>query len=177
MSQDSKIIVSPSLKAFFFESLSQINADSLCPMPQSLIYYSSELLERACLSEDYFDVQEGKIKEKILGLKLLEASTMSHSEQVRVLRDVADTSLIVSGYFSDSIKKKMVDPSYYFHIGKNSYERLNNLSPQYLDIPSFYHMLSTSFDHLSLLLKKFSIASFKTQEMSSFENYLVRKVS
>lgn len=180
MSQtDSKLILSPSLKAFFFDSLSTINAQSVCPMPDSLIYYSSELLERLSLSEDYFEVQEGKVKEKILGLKLLESRDLSHAEQVRVLRDVADTALLVSGYFSDSIKKKIVDPSYYIHLGKNSYERLNNLSPQYLDIPSFYHMLATGFDGLSLLLKKFSIETFQSQSKNSSEQFfqLGRKVS
>jgi len=124
-------------------------------------------------------VQEGKVKEKILGLKLLESSELPVTEQVKVLRDVADTSLLVSSYFSDSIKKKFVDESYYVHVGKNAYERLNNLSPQYLDIPCFYHMLATSFDRVGLLLKKFSIETFKSQNKSSFEDvlYLGRKVS
>lgn len=166
---DSKILMSPSLKAFFFDSLSTINSEAPCPIPQSLIYYSSDLLERISLSQDYFEIQEGRVREKILGLKLLESSNLSHLEQVRVLRDVADTSLIVSGYFSDSIKKKVVDPSYYIHLGKNAYERLNNLSPQYLDIPCFYHMLATSFDGLSLLLKKFSIQSFKNRDIYSLD--------
>lgn len=174
-----QIILSPSLKAYFFESLSTINNESSCPIPQSLIYYSSDLLERLSLSKNYFEVQEGKVKEKILGLKLLESSELPVSEQVKVLRDVADTSLIVSSYFSDSIKKKFVDESYYVQVGKNAYERLNNLSPQYLDIPSFYHMLATSFDRVGWLLKKLSIETFKSQNKSSFDeiSFLSRKVS
>lgn len=175
----SSIILSPSLKAYFFESLSSINNESPCPMPQSLIYYSSELLERMSLSEDFFEVHEGKVKEKILGLKLLESCELSASEQVKVLRDVADTSLLVSSYFSDSLKKKVVDVNYYSNIGKNAYERLNNISPHYLDIPSFYHMLATSFDRVGFLLKKLSIQSFQSQEKFSFETieWLTKKVS
>lgn len=161
---DSKILTSPSLKAFFFDSLSQINAQSPAPIPESLIYYSADLLQRLSLSEDYFEVQEGKVREKILGLKLLEASSLTHQEQVRVLREVADTSLLVTGYFSDSIKKKVVDPSYYTHLGKNAYARLDKLSPQYLDIPCFYQLLAISFDRVGLLLRKFSLQSLTNQE-------------
>lgn len=180
MSQtDSKIILETNLRTYFFESLSHLNAESPCPMPQSLIFYSSDLLERFCLSEDYFEVQEGKVREKILGLKLLESTNLSATEQVRVLRDVADTSLLVSSYFSDSLRKKVVDVNYYCNIGKNAYERLNNVSPHYLDIPSFYHMLATSFDRVGLLLKKLSIQSFSTKEKEIFESFdwLNKKVS
>lgn len=175
----STIILTSSLKGYFFESLSALNNESVCPMPQSLIYYSSDLLERMSLSEDFFEIHEGKVKEKILGLKLLESSELPAHEQVRVLRDVADTSLLVSSYFCDSLKKKVVDENYYIQIGKNAYERLNNVSPHYLDIPSFYHMLATSFDRVGLLLKKFSIQSFKTQEKAIFESvdWLNKKVS
>lgn len=176
---DSKLILQTNLRTYFFESLSSINAESICPMPESLIYYSSDLLERFSLSEDYFEIQEGKVREKILGMKLLESTNLSSVEQVRVLRDVADTSLLVSSYFSDSLRKKVVDASYYSNIGKNAYERLNNVSPHYLDIPSFYHMLATSFDRVGLLLKKLSVQSFNTKEQSLFDSYELfnRKVS
>ena len=172
---DSKLILQTNLRTYFFESLSNINAESICPMPESLIYYSSDLLERFCLSEDYFEIQEGKVREKILGMKLLESTQLSTMEQVRVLRDVADTSLLVSSYFSDSLRKKVVDANYYAHLGKNAYERLNHISPHYLDIPSFYHMLATSFDRVGLLLKKLSIQSFNSQEQSLFASQVLIK--
>lgn len=177
---DSKLVLASNLKSYFFENLTTINAESTCPMPESLIYYSADLLNRFCLTEDFFEIQEGRIREKILGLKLLEATQLSPQEQVRVLRDVADTSLIVSGYFSDSLRKKLVDASYYGQIGRNAYEQLNHVSPHYLDIPCFYQMMATSFDRIGLLFKKFSIQNFSNKDQQTFKLFqdeIHRKVS
>lgn len=146
------IITTPSLQSFFFNDLNEINKKSLCPIPESIIYYSSDVLEKFSLSEDFFDFSDGKAKEKILGMKLLEATQYPREEQKRIYKDVADMSLMVCGYFAESVNKKIVDTQYYSQLGKMAYARLDNCAPAFLDIPSFYSMIATSFGNLTILL-------------------------
>jgi hypothetical protein len=147
-----KIILSSNLQGYFFENLNELNKKSLCPVPESIIYYSSEVLDKFALSQEFFDYSDGKAKEKILGMKLLEAMQMSRDEQKRTYKEVADMSLMVCGYFSQSTHKKLVDIHYYSQLGKMAYSHLNNCVPSFLDIPSFYAMIATSFESMTTLM-------------------------
>lgn len=147
-----KIILSANLKGFFFEGLSEINKKSLCPVPESIIYYSSDVLDKFALSQDFFETSEGKVREKILGMKLLEATQFTRDEQKKIYKEVGDMSLLVCGYFSESVNKKIVDKDYYAQLGKMAYAHLNNVSPTFLDIPSFYGMVSTCFESMTTLM-------------------------
>ncbi len=147
-----KIITTANLQGYFFEGLLEINRNSICPLPESIIYYSSNVLDKFALSEHLFEIQEGKVRDKILGTKLLEATQLNRDDQMRVYKEVADTSLIVCGYFSESVNRKIVDTSYYAQLGMMAYEHLNNVLPAFLDIPCFYHMVATSFGHVTNLM-------------------------
>lgn len=147
-----KIILSTNLQGFFFEDLNDLNKKSLCPVPESIIYYSSEVLDKFALSQDFFEFSDGRVREKILGTKLLAASQMSREEQKKIYKEVADMSLLVCGYFSESVNKKIVDTQYYAQLGKMAYGHLNSCSPGFLDIPSFYAMIATCFESMTTLL-------------------------
>lgn len=149
---DGKIILNANLRGFFFEGLNEINKKSLCPIPESIIFYSSNVLDRFALSQDFFEHSDGKVREKILGTKLLEAMQLPREEQKQVYKDVADMSLMVCGYFAESVNRKIVDTTYYAQLGKMAYSHLNNLIPSFLDIPCFYGMVSTSFESTTLLM-------------------------
>ena len=147
-----KIILQTNLQGFFFEGLNALNKKSLCPVPESAIFYSSDVLDKFALSQDFFEVTEGKVREKVLGMKLLEATQLTREEQKRVYKDVADMALMVCGYFAESRQKKIVDAQYYAQIGKMAYTQLNSISPSFLDIPSFYHMFATCFESMTTLM-------------------------
>ncbi len=151
-----KIITASNLQGFFFEGLNELNKKSLCPVPESIIFYSSEVLDKFALSQDFFEISEGKVREKVLGLKLLEAMQMNREEQKRTYKEVADMSLLVCGYFAESVNKKIVDTHYYSQLGKMAYGHLNNVSPTFLDIPCFYSMVSTCFETMTTLMSNFA---------------------
>lgn len=161
---DGKIILSANLRAFFFEGLNEINKKSLCPIPESIIFYSSNVLDKFALSQDFFDVTDGKVREKILGTKLLEAMQMPREEQKQVYKEVADMSLMVCGYFSESVNKKIVDTSYYAQLGKMAYLHLNNMIPSFLDIPCFYGMVSTCFESTTTLMSIMARKNYSGEE-------------
>ena len=163
-----KIILNTNLKGFFFEGLVELNKKSLCPIPESVIYYSSDVLDKFTLSQDFFEMSEGKVRDKILGTKLLEASHMSKDEQRKVYKEVGDMSLIVCGFFSESVNKKIVDAHYYSQLGKMAYGHLNGVAPNFLDIPSFYKMIATCFESVTILMNRFASIN-----RSGLENNLI----
>jgi hypothetical protein len=166
-----KIVLQTNLQGYFFDGLNTLNKKSLCPVPESVIFYSSDVLDKFALSQDFFDVSdEGKVREKVLGLKLLEATQLSREEQRKVYKEVADMSLWVCGYFSESTHKKIVDAQYYSQIGKMAYSHLNSMAPSFLDIPSFYNMFATCFESMTTLM-----SILATQNRTGIDNNLIFK--
>lgn len=145
-----------SLRAFFFERLEQINRSYLNPLSTEAIHYSSEVMNQLCDAQRYFDYTQGKVREKTLGLKLLEAAHLGNEAKKRTLKDIGDTSLLLCGYFSESLKKKLVDVRYYHHVGMSAYEALDNLVPQVYEVPSFYRKLSNSFSTVTHIMSEIS---------------------
>lgn len=162
------IITVPNLKTYFFDGLNELNNRSVCPVPQEVIYYSSDVLNKFTLSQDFFDVNDGKVRQKILGIKMLEALQLPRDEQKKIYKEVADTALFVCGYFSESVNRKILDTSYYSKLGRTAYGHLNSVVPHYLDIPCFYSMLATSFGPLTGLISKLA-----SQDRFENENYIL----
>ncbi len=147
-----EILIETSLQSFFFDQLQEINRKFTKPLPQEVIFYSSVVLDQYGESTRYFEIQEGKVKEKILGLKLLESSQLNASTQKRVLRDVGDTALMLCGYFGESLNKKLIDVRYYQDLGRMAYERLNNILPEVYQVPDLFSLIARYFKELTELL-------------------------
>lgn len=114
-------------------------------------------------SAKLFEQVNNRAREKILGIKLMESSQFPKEKQKVILKDIAETSLFICGYFADSLNKKIVDARYYEDIGKMAYSRLNSFSPEAYDVPSFYKMMANNFGDVTLLMnlvsKKYSSES------------------
>lgn len=54
----------------------------------------------------------------------LQAQTMDSALKELTLKKLADRSLYLSGFFSDSLQRKIVDVDYYVNIGGNAYRQL-----------------------------------------------------
>ncbi len=135
-------------------------------MSADVIFYASRLLDRYALCENFFEIVDGKIQNKVLGMKLLETDSKKNRRKVTDIRDVADTALMLCGFFPSAIENKIVSPKYYYDIGTVAYKKLNNFVPEYLDQKDFYANLSQLFYQLAQLLTILS-ESFK-QDDSSF---------
>lgn len=74
-----------------------------------------------------------------LALQLAQALERGGSEQRTGLRQIGDVSLFVSGFFSDSLGRKLVDVDYYAAIGGYAYHALSRsdrdlLSPVFAEL-------------------------------------------
>src|SRR5260370_30343814 len=67
---------------------------------------------------------KGPLDDEPLALKLASAVVSSPDERLRHLKELGDNSLYVSGFFSDSLQRKLVDIGYYIQIGGAGYREL-----------------------------------------------------
>jgi hypothetical protein len=73
-----------------------------------------------------------------LGVKLLRALDSAGSAQRLGLKQVGDASLFISGFFSDSLRRSLVDVDYYVSLGGYAYRSLgttdDTLSPIFAEL-------------------------------------------
>ncbi len=145
----SKVIIETSLQSFFYSELQHFNEKFLEPLPNEAIYYSSLVMDHFGDATRYYENSEGKLRDKILGVKLLKSSGLPKEERKRELKDIGDTALILCGYFSASLNKKIIDVGYYQELGQMAYRQLNNVVPMAYDVPCFFDGISNRFQKLS----------------------------
>ncbi|MBI1876567.1 MAG: hypothetical protein HYS05_22120 [Acidobacteria bacterium] len=71
------------------------------------------------------DDSKTALDDEPLALRLGRALQSGGASQRAGLRQVGDASLFVSGFFSDSLKRKLVDLDYYIAVGGYAYEELS----------------------------------------------------
>ena len=110
--------------------------------PESPVEYFKELVDGALAHQglvaneltSYYVVQllagflqqrGGDAHDEPLGVQLARALDSGGLEQRASLKQIGDESLFVSGFFSDSLKRKLVDVDYYASIGGVAYQALS----------------------------------------------------
>jgi hypothetical protein len=72
------------------------------------------------------------------------------SDQFRILKQMGDSSLYMSGYFQDYFNRKTFDIDYYIAMGQTAYSKVSALARDQYDkgIPELYQSLSDQFVNL-----------------------------
>ena len=167
-----KIVSGISLQSFFFDQFLMINKKFQKPLSQVVIYYLSLVMDKFGQSEEFFDIEKGRVQNKKLGLKILQLNKSSIKQQIRILKEVGDGALFLYGYFPDSVENKILNRNYYKKIGQLAYKKLNNLVPSFYEVDSFYSRLSEEFDNSSYLINIFQESS--KQQKDEF-TYIINK--
>jgi hypothetical protein len=76
------------------------------------------------LLEFYVPVTNFDDQSKTLAETYLSATQLEYHEKVEKLQRLADRSLYVSGFFGDSLNRKIIDVDYYMEIGESAYAAL-----------------------------------------------------
>lgn len=159
---EKNILIDESLTSFFYKNLDKVNRNSVCPLPQEFILYSSQVLNKFAFTEN--------LNDKILGFEFLEAQAKPANERKIIYKDVGDTILVQLGIFPKLVSKKSVNKNYYIHIGKSAYYQMEALDCSFYDIPNFFHLLSTSLEYIIDLL----LAMREATKFETFEQYLIQ---
>lgn len=168
MTQASNLFLENSLQVFFYDLLIEANKKSTTPLPNEIIYYASLVMDQFGSSNRYFEEIDGKIREKILGIKLLESYQLSKDKQKMAVKDIGETALFLCGYFYNSFNKKIIDTKYYNDIGILAYSRLNSFVPRAYDTPDFFNKMSKHFHQVTSLISLIS-----DRQTNNYENFFL----
>lgn len=85
--------------------------------------YLVSILENYVTTTNLFDSQSenGKLTRETLAETFLKAQNANSNVKIELLKKLGDVSLYVSGFFSDSLNRKIVDVDYYVDMGGTAY--------------------------------------------------------
>lgn len=104
-----------SVEGFFLEVLSDALDRQGVAASQPTEFYLVGLLG---------EFTKARIPDEPLSLKLVGAGSTDAGERFRALKEVGDTSLYLTGFFADSLQRKLVGVDYYKDLGQTAYGEL-----------------------------------------------------
>ena len=127
----------------------------LSALETSTLYLAS-LLSRHIESHNFFAVgPNGKLADNFLTDLYIQYLQAKPEEQKLVLQRLGDVCLLVSGYFSDSLRRKVVDLSFYFGMGGSAYYNLSVMSDK-TETKETFGELANKFQSFSNVLGEMS---------------------
>jgi hypothetical protein len=109
-----------------------------------------------------------------LALKVASAAQAAPDERAQKLREVGDNALYVSGFFSDSLARKLVDVDYYISLGGAAYGELANYFRGYCKHEAFgdvYDELGQKFLRFVDVLAEISETTSMTSNLGALQLY------
>lgn len=119
-----KLILSS--EQFFAEKVEEALTQRQVQVSNPARTYLVELLNNFISVDKLFEFDEkvGKKRQEALAILYLKALNSPTAVKVELLKKLGDTSLYVSGFFGDSLNRKVVDVDYYVEMGETAYHQL-----------------------------------------------------
>jgi hypothetical protein len=118
------VVQERSALAFFTERVTSALSNQRVDATDEARFYLVSLLHGHLDAERVRAGTDPALDEMPLALILARALSASLREQVQLLKTLGDRALYVSGFFSDSLARQVVDIDYYVHMGEMAYGRL-----------------------------------------------------
>jgi hypothetical protein len=109
-----------------------------------------------CVRGELLPPPEPGYDETPLALLYIRALQASRWERARLLKTTGDTALFVSGFFADSLDRKLVDLGYYRALGGQAYALLSRADGWMEYEPSVFAELARRFEEFSDVLAEVS---------------------
>lgn len=93
-------------------------------------------------------LQRERLSDEPLAVTYIRALGAARDMQIHLLKQLGDVSLFTSGFFSDSLKRKIVDVDYYISMGEASYGYLASIHKERSgrkDVSVLYSELAAKF--------------------------------
>lgn len=150
------------LKGFFVEKLSEVANQQEPQISSTAIDYVAEVLMHFLDAAKLFE-QEG-VKVPVLADMLAEAMEADFYRRISILRQMGDTSLLVSGYFPEALSRRSINLNYYKQMGEIAYSHLSGI----IESQNVFSELSSRFIQLTELIEEVS-TQVKTEGLSTSE--------
>ncbi len=134
--------------------------------------YLAELLEFYVPTANLFDEFDdtGRWKRETLAETFLRAQTAEHRTRGELLKKLGDRSLYISGFFGDSLQRKLVDVDYYADMGCAAYSSL--ASDVHEDtFARLYKEFASRFLEFAEVLTEISVLAQVTDEQNILRLY------
>lgn len=120
------LITSPS--NFFLEVVEEAFAERQVSTYPQVKTYMVDLLTYFILTDNLWDSidQSGRRTREMLSESLLRATGAEPRVKIEKLKKLGDHSLYVSGFFSDSLQRKIIDVDYYVDMGRTAFDALSS---------------------------------------------------
>ena len=144
-----KVITHIGVKEHFRETVSAALSNQKVHAQAETVYYLVNLLDHFALADRLFQPTPDGLQIEPLALlyaKAIQANRLETRQQV--LRRLGDIALFVSGLFSGSLNRKLVDVDYYIGMGSSAYSHLSDISGNSIRSRTFntiYSELSAKF--------------------------------
>src|SRR5438445_11224486 len=129
---DPKVLSAQSIHQFFRELLSLAIENQRARVQHATELYLANLLSGFLQTESLLDREEdGSLQRRPLALLFKEALEEEGAARAQALRRLGDTSLFVSGMFSESLSSSLVDVGYAIAMGSRAYDALGDVAERH----------------------------------------------
>lgn len=150
-----KIAVFKNIDVFFHGLIEEASNKHRIVVGEDLKYYLVSLLS------SNMGKSEQEYCESPLAILIHEANFAPLNKKIEMLKFIGDESLYMAGYFSESLKRKLVDRSYYINIGGMAFRTLAGVSV-IKSSKELYKDIYKDFSKLVELLTAVSIQTFSS---------------
>jgi len=113
----------PNLQLYFHELVNDAIQHQHLKADEHIAFYLVNLLTHFTKSENIQRREDGE--ESPLAILFCQAQHESPEVKTRLLKYLGDFSLLISGFFQDSLSRKIVDIDYYISMGGAAYSQLS----------------------------------------------------
>lgn len=144
------------VRDFFILELRSVIEKHNISVKENSIFYVASLLSKNIETGQFFQTgPDGKPSDTLLTELYLQYLQAKEEEKKVILQRLGDLCLMVSGYFSESIRRKVVDIGFYFGMGGSAYYSLSTLTQEKQSKETFDE-LSNKFESFSNVLGEMS---------------------
>lgn len=138
-------------------------------------FYLVNLLTSFSQTEKLFEVNDkGELVDQALAYQFFESLTSPREKRIPLLKKMGDVSLYISGFFSDSLFKKLLDLNYYRQMGHTAYSSLSNIlpeNPRGSDLKGLYDELAHNFNAFVDLISQVADSTSLKSDQSILKLY------
>ena len=170
---DPKVLSAQSIHEFFRELLSLAIENQRARVHQATELYLANLLSGFLQTESLLVREEdGSLQRRPLALLFKEALEEEGAARARALRRLGDTSLFVSGMFSESLSASLVDVEYAIAMGSRAYDALGEVAARHgRGARSVWEELAAKFSQLVEVLNEVSERTLATSNAGLLRIY------
>ena len=157
---------------YFREKVNTAVEELHVDVDEIVVFYLVNLLSEFHKIEKITLDIEPKADEEALSILLEKALFSNQNEQIKRFKHLGDFSLFISGFFPDSIYKRLVDHKFYMSVGSIAYNQLADIMRTKAQSKTFWVLYKELAKNFSAFVDVLSEVSGKSMSHSS--NYILK---